>query len=82
MTIWAPLSSVSEIGRPPSALRGLMDALFLRTLQPERAGATDGLASLARGAVYVRAHWLRMPPHLLACHLAIQAISREQTTAL
>jgi hypothetical protein len=72
----------AEIGRPSAMLRGLMDALFMRTLQPERAGATNGLAALARGAVYVRAHWLRMPPHLLACHLAVKAVTHEQTTPL
>jgi len=65
----------AEIGRPPSLLRGIMDALFLRTLQPD--GATDGLASLARGSLYVRAHWLRMPPLLLAQHLAVKALRRE-----
>lgn len=68
----------AEIGRPPSALRGLMDAIFFRTLQPDRAAATDGLASLARGSLYVRAHWLRMPPLLLALHLTSKALRREQ----
>jgi hypothetical protein len=69
----------AEIGRPPSLLRGLMDALFLRTLQPDR--ATDGLASLARGSLYVRAHWLRMPPLLLAHHLTVKALRREEEKA-
>jgi Uncharacterised nucleotidyltransferase len=71
----------AEIGRPPSLLRGLMDTIFLRTLQPERAGATEGMAALARGSLYVRAHWLRMPPLLLAYHLLIKAFRREQVTA-
>src|SRR5256885_1116045 len=39
----------AEIGRPPTLLRGLMDALFLRTLQPNP--ASDGVASLARGSL-------------------------------
>ena len=69
----------AEIGRPPPLLRGLMDALFLQTLQPDR--ATDGLASLARGSLYVRAHWLRMPPLLLARHLITKALRREQVAA-
>jgi Uncharacterised nucleotidyltransferase len=71
----------AEIGRPPSWLRRLMDALFLRTLQPDRAGATDGWSSLARGSLYVRAHWLRMPPLLLAQHLTIKALRREEESA-
>jgi len=71
----------AEIGRPPPLLRGLMDAIFLRTLQPDRVGAAANLASLARGSLYLRAHWLRMPPLLLACHLITKALRREQITA-
>jgi Uncharacterised nucleotidyltransferase len=69
----------AEIGRPPSLLRGLMDALFLQTLRPER--ASDNLASLARGSLYVRAHWLRMPPLLLAQHLTVKALRRQEEKA-
>jgi hypothetical protein len=69
----------AEIGRPPPLLRGLMDTLFLQTLQPDR--AADGLASLARGSLYVRAHWLRMPLLLLAQHLTIKALRREEQEA-
>jgi hypothetical protein len=76
----APVLHAAEVGRPPPLLRGLMDALFLRTLQPDR--ATDGLASLARGSLYVRAHWLRMPPFLLARHLITKALRREQVAAV
>jgi hypothetical protein len=68
----------AEIGRPPPLLRGLMDALFMRTLQPERGGATTGLASMARGSLYLRAHWLRMPPLLLAQHLTVKALQRKE----
>ncbi len=68
----------AEVGRPPVLLRELMDALFLRTLRPGRDGASeDGLASMARGSLYLRAHWLRMPPLLLARHLITKAIRRE-----
>ena len=71
----ARVVGAAEIGRPPYLLRGVMDTLFLRTLQPH--GVADGLASLARGSLYVRAHWLRMPPLLLAQHLAVKALRRE-----
>jgi hypothetical protein len=60
---------------------GLMDSIFLRTLQPDRADAAEGLAALARGSLYVRAHWLRMPPLLLTYHLLIKAFRREQVSA-
>ena len=71
----------AEIGRPPPLLRGLMDAVFLRTLQPESAGVTDALGSLARTSLYVRAHWLRMPPLLLAQHLTTKALRGEEEVA-
>ena len=38
----------AEIGRPPLLLRGLMDSIFLHTLQPDRADAAEGLAALDR----------------------------------
>ena len=41
----------------------------------------EGMAALARGSLYVRAHWLRMPPVLLAYHLVIKAFRREQAPA-
>jgi hypothetical protein len=68
----------AEVGRPSRALRPLMDALFLRTLIPGY--ATDRMASLARSSLYVRAHWLRMPPLLLAHHLTVKALRREEAT--
>lgn len=68
---------------PAGVLRGMMDAIsiFLRTLQADHAGASDALASLAGGSLYVRAHWLRMPALLLARHLLTKACRREQLTA-
>ena len=65
----------AELGRPPPWLGTLMDALFLRALCP--GGTMHGLASFARGLLYVRAHWLRMPPLLLARHLLTKAFHRE-----
>jgi hypothetical protein len=71
----------AEIGRPASLLRGLMDGIFMRTLQPDCAGASDGLAALARGSLYLRAHWMRMPPLLLARHLITKTLRREEAAA-
>lgn len=48
---------------------GLQDALFLRALRPDHATAADGWTPLARTVLYLRGHWLRMPPTLLAWHL-------------
>jgi len=63
---------------PNTVLLALMDALFLRGLQPLHASAADGLSGIARGMLYVRGNWLRMPPMLLARHLFHKAfISRR-----
>jgi hypothetical protein len=65
-------------GRPPAVLRGVMDALFTRALAPDHASTTDALTPLARRALYLRAHWLRMPPLLLAYHLTHKALRSEE----
>lgn len=51
----------------------LMDALYLRALRPPHTLSDDRWSSLARWLLYVRAHWLRMPPHLLTMHLTRKA---------
>ena len=48
---------------------GLQDALFLRALRPAHATASDAWTPLARAILYLRGHWLRMPPALLTWHL-------------
>ena len=74
-----PVVQAAEIGRPPSWLRGLMDGLFLRSFQPEP--TSQHFTSIARLSLYVRAHWLRMPPLLLAHHLTVKAFRREEESA-
>jgi hypothetical protein len=60
----------------------LMDSLFYRALGPEHDSYHDGLSRLARFAAYIRAHWLRMPPLMLARHLLHKAlISRKEAPA-
>lgn len=61
---------------PPAAVRALMDRLAPRALVPEPPGAETRAAAAARFALYVRSHWLRMPPPLLAAHLARKAVMR------
>jgi hypothetical protein len=52
----------------------LMDAIFQRVLGPDHASYDDSFSRLARLAAYVRAHWLRMPLHLLIPHLLHKAL--------
>jgi hypothetical protein len=62
---------------PPWPVCKLMDALISRTLlppvQPPRLGS-----GFARWLLYMRSHWLRMPPLLLASHLLRKAHKRLQ----
>lgn len=62
--------------RPPAGVAQLMDACWLRALQPVHS-STDGLAvRAARFALYIRSHWMRMPLHLLMYHLGRKAVMR------
>jgi hypothetical protein len=63
-------------GAPNAILRAVMDALFLRALTPPRlSGAQPGRA-FAFWLLYLRSHWLKMPPLLLIKHLSIKAWRR------
>ena len=63
-------------GRPPAALSALMDFCYQRALQPLHASCDARATGLARLALYVRSHWLRMPFPLLAVHLTRKAFKR------
>ena len=51
-----------------------LDFLYRRVLQPKHSSAADWATPLSRRLLYLRAHWLRMPPHLLAYHLLHKAL--------
>lgn len=58
---------------PQGPVLSLMDALVERAMS----GGAGATASYAAFALYVRAHWLRMPPGLLVRHLARKAFVRR-----
>ncbi len=62
---------------PPGS--SLTDALYTRALHPHHPLIDRPGSGLARWLLYVRAHWLRMPPHLLAWHLGHKALCRNAT---
>jgi hypothetical protein len=64
----AALAAAAD-GRPNRVLLALMDALFLRALQPPHASCADRYTGGARFLLYIRGNWLRMPPLMLARHL-------------
>lgn len=74
----AAVLAEADTARPPAILLPLMDALFLRALRPAHPGANDRWTRPARLGVYVRAHWLRMPPFMLALHLTRKALRRKR----
>lgn len=69
------LAEISRATGAPTAggLVAFMDALFLRALRPPHASTSDRWTPLARWLLYLRGHWLRMPPWLLVRHLARKA---------
>ncbi len=71
----------ADLGRPPRLAGRLMDMLYDRALRPVAPSDADLLTPLSRQALYVRAHWLRMPPLLLAWHLSVKALRRQQEPA-
>jgi hypothetical protein len=58
-------------------LTNLMDGLWSRALCPRHGSIADGATPTALFLLYVRAHWLRMPPLLLLYHLTVKALRRE-----
>jgi hypothetical protein len=70
-----------EAGRPTRLVGRLMDALYECALRPVAPGDRDLVAPLARQALFVRAHWLRMPPLLLAYHLTRKALVKSDRQA-
>ena len=61
----------------PGSLTGaLMDALWDRALQTQHPTSANGWTPAALFLLYLRAHWLRMPPLLLVRHLTIKALMR------
>ena len=65
--------------RPGQPSGALMDLLWSRGLAPQHASAAPANMAPAMFALYVRAHWLRMPPLLLARHLATKALAPQPT---
>lgn len=72
-----PTAALQRASDAAPGYASLMDALYVRALRPNHALADDALTPLARWLLYIRAHWLRMPPHLLAWHLSRKAVVRR-----
>lgn len=75
----AAVTRALQSSAPPWPVRILMDhlvAMITLAESPRRIGLTT-----ARWLLYLRSHWLRMPPLLLARHLTIKAAARLRRRA-
>jgi hypothetical protein len=61
---------------PGPVTRRLMRALWRQAARPRHPLADDAWTPVALFALYLRGHWLRMPPWLLTRHLATKAVMR------
>lgn len=71
-----PQSIIAELKdiSPPWLIRWLMDICYTRALRPNHPSTHTRGVWLARKALYVRSHWIKMPTHLLVWHLLHKAI--------
>ena len=72
----APVLDAARAGQPRWPVGPLMDALVSRAIRPEPAERRRLGGGAARWLLYVRSHWLRMPPGLLTSHLVRKALRR------
>ena len=69
----APDRSLAK-SAPPAPILWLMDRLFLAALIPTDPDRVGFRVRISRRLLYIRSHWLRMPPWQLAVHLARKAV--------
>ncbi len=82
MLLGAPVPAAALAAGPDAPnrlLRAVMDTLFERALRPDHRSCRDGLSGTALWLLYMRSHYLRMPPYLLIPHLLRKAYRRTIT---
>lgn len=77
----AGLEATLASAAPPAWQLRWMDAIFERALRPDHSSCADRFTGAARRWLYLRAHWMRMPTHLLLMHLTVKALRREPEPA-
>jgi hypothetical protein len=63
--------------QPGRLAAAFMDGLFLPAFASAHNECSVIFTDIAKLALYVRSHWLRMPPHLLLPHLVRKGVRRE-----
>lgn len=71
-----PAATMDAVGASlsRSVSHRLLDFIYRRVFNPRHASTTTSFTSWSEKALYIRAHWLRMPPHLLLYHLSHKAL--------
>jgi hypothetical protein len=67
------VEQTSAADGPSAFVCACMDSLFSAAFLPESASRSRIATDFSQWLLYVRSHWLRMPPLLLARHLMIKA---------
>jgi hypothetical protein len=75
-----PESVVTQMGSPTIHDR-LLDLIYVHSFPPDHPLSNSRGSALARWALYLRGHILRMPPRLLLPHLARKAFMRMYKTS-
>jgi len=65
----------AEEWAPMRAVVSLMDRLMPRALYPQHPDHPRKVTKICRLLLYIRSHWIRMPPWLLAYHLSYKFIA-------
>lgn len=68
----------ADSDKPWAPTRIAMNGLATQGFRPKHASCADALTPLAHFLLYLRGHWLRMPPHLLIPHLLHKALPRRE----
>ena len=69
-----PTLDAAALAGPGRFVSAISDSLWAQALRPRHASAADRWTPIALFALYVRAHWLKMPPWLFARHLTVKAL--------
>jgi hypothetical protein len=75
------MAEAIRVGRPPAPVRVAMNPMVRRALLPELAEYRTSWWRISRTCLYIRSHWLRMPPLPLARHLLHKAWGRRFAAA-
>ncbi len=74
-----PVAMANRLAARRGLASGLVNRAMRERLRPSDEPAGAWRSALASELLYLRSHWLRMPPLMLARHLATKAWMRRQT---